>query len=38
MPVFVYKAIHDEVSVVQEFDKLVNEYCELGANILYERK
>ena len=37
MPVFVYKAIGDEVSPVAETDELVESYCADGANILYQR-
>jgi hypothetical protein len=37
MPLFVYKAIADEFSPVAQTDALVAEYCDLGANILYER-
>ncbi|POS75183.1 hypothetical protein DHEL01_v206428 [Diaporthe helianthi] len=37
MPVFAYKAIEDEISVVQDTDDLVERYCNIGANILYQR-
>jgi hypothetical protein len=37
MPVFVYKAIGDEFSPIADTDKLVERYCEVGANILYQR-
>jgi hypothetical protein len=37
MPLFVYKAIHDEFSPVADTDALVNEFCADGANILYQR-
>ena len=37
MPVFAYKAIHDEISVVNDTDVLVNRYCSIGADILYQR-
>ncbi|PYI09730.1 lipase [Aspergillus sclerotiicarbonarius CBS 121057] len=37
MPVFAYKAIHDEVSPIQDTDRLVKRYCGVGVNILYER-
>lgn len=37
MPMFVYKAIADEISVVGDTDKLVDRYCGVGANILYQR-
>lgn len=37
MPIFAYKAIADEVSRVEDTDQLVSRYCEVGANILYQR-
>ena len=37
MPVFVYKAIHDEFSPVADTDALIERYCAMGANILYQR-
>jgi hypothetical protein len=37
MPVFVYKAIHDEMSAAAETDALVDSFCQQGANILYHR-
>lgn len=37
MPVFVYKAIADEMSDVEDTDALVERFCEVGANILYQR-
>lgn len=37
MPVFAYKAIADEISVVADTDALVNRYCGVDANILYQR-
>lgn len=37
MPIFAYKAIGDKISPVADTDKLINEYCSLGANILYQR-
>ncbi len=37
MPLYVYKAILDELSVVGPTDALVDKYCALGANILYQR-
>jgi hypothetical protein len=37
MPVFAYKAINDEQSPVAETDVLVERYCGIGANILYQR-
>jgi hypothetical protein len=37
MPVFAFKAIGDDVSVVADTDALVQRYCGVGANILYQR-
>lgn len=37
MPLFVYKAIADEVSPIEDTDALVAKYCNIGANILYQR-
>lgn len=37
MPVFVYKAVHDELSKVDDTDALVDRFCKVGANILYHR-
>ena len=37
LPLFVYKAIADEVSPVEETDAIVKKYCAVGANILYQR-
>nr|POE86454.1 lipase a [Quercus suber] len=37
MPLFIYKAIQDEITPIQDTDRLVNGYCSLGGNILYER-
>ncbi|CZR68880.1 related to lipase 1 [Phialocephala subalpina] len=37
MPTFVYKAIHDELSPVEDSDALVDRYCSVRANILYQR-
>ena len=37
MPVYVYKAILDEISPVADTDTLVERYCGIGANILYQR-
>ncbi|KAE8356844.1 lipase 1 precursor [Aspergillus coremiiformis] len=37
MPIFAYKAIHDEVSPVADTDALVQQYCGRGATIRYER-
>jgi len=37
MPIFAYKAINDLVSPIADTDKLINEYCQMGSNILYQR-
>jgi hypothetical protein len=37
MPLFIYKAIEDELSAVDATDALVAKYCALGVNILYQR-
>ena len=38
MPVFAYKAVHDELSAVADTDKLIDRYCELPAvDIFYQR-
>ncbi|KAK8073562.1 lipase 1 [Apiospora phragmitis] len=37
MPLFVYKAVRDEISPVKETDDLVDKYCKVGAAIEYER-
>lgn len=37
MPLFVYKAIGDGVSRIEDTDEMVNRYCSYGANILYQR-
>jgi hypothetical protein len=37
MPVFAYKAIEDELSPIADTDALIERYCAVGANILYER-
>ena len=37
MPMFVYKAVHDEYSHVGDTDSLVARYCAAGANIMYQR-
>lgn len=36
-PMFIYKAINDQISNATETDDLVNTYCANGANILYHR-
>jgi hypothetical protein len=37
MPLFAYKAIGDEVSPIGDTDALVDQYCAVGASILYQR-
>ncbi|KAK4110254.1 LIP-domain-containing protein [Canariomyces notabilis] len=37
MPVFIYNAVHDELSDIKEVDELVDRFCGVGANILYHR-
>ncbi|ESZ97704.1 hypothetical protein SBOR_1891 [Sclerotinia borealis F-4128] len=37
MPVFIYKAVDDEVSLVGDTDALVAKLCSQGANIEYDR-
>lgn len=37
MPLFVYKAIGDQLSNISQTDALVDRYCGDGANILYYR-
>ncbi|KAK4146051.1 secretory lipase-domain-containing protein [Dichotomopilus funicola] len=37
MPVFVYNAVNDELSDVRDVDALVERFCGVGANILYQR-
>jgi hypothetical protein len=37
MPVFVYKAIHDEFTTVKDTDALVKEWCEAGVSVRYDR-
>lgn len=36
-PIFAYQAVNDEISPIENTDKLINRYCEVGANILYQR-
>nr|POF13033.1 lipase a [Quercus suber] len=36
-PLFVYKAIGDDISVVADTDELVARYCDVGATINYQR-
>lgn len=37
MPMYVYKAVADEITSIESTDLLVDRYCGVGANILYER-
>ena len=37
IPLYVYKAIGDEVTPIEETDALVDKYCTVGANIFYQR-
>ena len=37
MPPFLYKAIHDELAPIKDEDELVQRYCAVGANLLYQR-
>ena len=37
MPLFIYKAIADETAPIVDTDQLVDKYCAVGANILYQR-
>ncbi|KAF7589927.1 hypothetical protein BBP40_003507 [Aspergillus hancockii] len=37
LPIYAYKAIHDQVSPIEDTDELLKRYCGVGANILYER-
>jgi hypothetical protein len=37
VPVFVYKAVADEMSAVEETDELVRAYCAGGGRVLYHR-
>lgn len=36
-PLFIYKAIHDEVTSIDGTDDLVRRYCRYGANIWFQR-
>ncbi|KAF2149667.1 hypothetical protein K461DRAFT_297114 [Myriangium duriaei CBS 260.36] len=36
-PLFIYKAISDNVTPIYSTDVLVNRYCEVGVDVLYER-
>ncbi|KAK3725429.1 hypothetical protein LTR37_000399 [Vermiconidia calcicola] len=37
MPLFIYKAVADEITSIEDTDRMVQRYCEVGANIVYER-
>lgn len=37
MPLFIYKAIAEEVAPIADTDAIVDKYCAVGANILYQR-
>ncbi|KXX82425.1 Lipase 2 [Madurella mycetomatis] len=37
VPMFVYHAIQDEISAIEETDDLVKEYCDKGGRVLYHR-
>ncbi|KAK4556789.1 hypothetical protein LTR86_006360 [Recurvomyces mirabilis] len=37
MPLYIYKAVQDEITPIADTDDLVKRYCEVGVNILYER-
>lgn len=37
MPLFIYKAVADEVSRVEDTDQLVQQYCNAGATIEYQK-
>ena len=37
MPLLIYKAVHDELTPIASTDALVDRYCGVGGNILYER-
>lgn len=37
MPVYVYNGVHDEVSVIDGTDRMVNSYCSKGASVTYIR-
>ncbi|KAH6954401.1 secretory lipase-domain-containing protein [Fusarium avenaceum] len=36
-PIFAYQSVKDEISPIANTDKLIERYCAVGANILYER-
>lgn len=37
IPMFMYKAVGDELTAIADTDELVDRYCKVGANIVYER-
>ncbi|KAK0321965.1 hypothetical protein LTR82_006937 [Friedmanniomyces endolithicus] len=37
MPLYFYKATHDEIASIEAVDELVSRYCDVGGNVLYER-
>jgi len=37
MPLHIYKAVHDEITPVEDTDELVARYCDVGANIMLDR-
>ncbi|KAK5163477.1 uncharacterized protein LTR77_010659 [Saxophila tyrrhenica] len=37
MPMLMYKAVADEITAIEDTDVMVDEYCKVGANIVYER-
>jgi hypothetical protein len=36
-PIFAYQSVKDEISPIENTDKLIERYCAVGANILYQR-
>ena len=36
-PLYIYKAVGDQISKVADTDQLVDRYCQVGANIVYRR-
>ncbi|KAF2167666.1 hypothetical protein M409DRAFT_65803 [Zasmidium cellare ATCC 36951] len=37
VPMYIYKAVHDDVGPINETDELVARYCNVGVNIQYEK-
>lgn len=37
VPLFIYKAIHDQVTSIEGTDDIVRRYCRYGANVWYQR-